>query len=1042
MSQFIKKLKEIKKETFRLNDFYTQELIELFDFQNKEDKNFILWNNEKSNFYEWDIYNLLKTLLSEDKLKDTEKEELIENYRNKFLGNNSSISQTYSLVYLDLFIDYYKTKDYKTLFRQLYDNSDNELVEKFTNIFREIKDEEYFVKSFNVFLWEETRYWNKYLTKINIEFLLSLKNENFIFFIKDTSNEWFAYLKELDLEKSNAFIEKVKLLWNSDINNKLKSQLLWIIEKLTDKENYNYDKNRIYEQFIKSDFCKLLGEYLWKMFTNLSLDIFDKIQDLFLWYWDVVILISNILNKDNIKSIIEKSWKNFYDVFIYENIEWWIKKGKKKLLEEFKKYENFNEKLKQRKETLEKNKSEQKERENKEKEKFFSWINKIIDEEKKDLKWISEYLLYHFDENTYKIQEDKEIIKIVKKQVRRFFKLPYSNPELYELKYTRKDEHWSSYTTHQFVVNHTFLRCLKFYQQFWFKINNDIKRKAIRYSPFAYENDLEDIFSIVWNSELWKDDIDYLLSVYDWTRTKDDLKYHNISSFTWFYEKYKDSFIKYWKIEIQNTFIKIINDEKYNSYERKYIAEKLAEIWEEEQLFELFNKYKSDESYFSNTEKLTLSVIFWKSVVKRFPNSKGKTEIINWFIKQLREAKISIPEVDYWEWMRWISWIESELSWDLDKEESFISVFKYINDLSFEKNIKEILNYSFEIIKEPKKDYRIYWNYLQQAVFNFYEGIEKKNLKKIFELEKEISEKVKDDETRILFKVNFLDKLISIYSENVDKWKIHEIYKGVYKVKITERNEILLLENMISLLKEEKEKMYKPLIITEWKTDWKHLKNAISKLQSFDNLKNDNILFHEFEDDDKKIDWSSDLVNLLKYLWKIWSRNIVIWIFDRDENHIINIHKNEKDEIKKWWNNVFSFCIPVPKNREKYNKISIEFYYTDEEIKTVCENKWTRLFFSNEIEEMVSKNQTNKKNINIKYNILKDPLIDDEYDKKIFDENIDKIVNWDWLKMAHSKNYFAENILKWKEWFNNFNLNNFDLIFSIIDKIISKTTSK
>lgn len=65
MSQFTKKLQEIKKETFRLNDFYTQELIELFDFQNDEDKNFLLWNNEKSNLYEGDIYNLLKSLLDE-----------------------------------------------------------------------------------------------------------------------------------------------------------------------------------------------------------------------------------------------------------------------------------------------------------------------------------------------------------------------------------------------------------------------------------------------------------------------------------------------------------------------------------------------------------------------------------------------------------------------------------------------------------------------------------------------------------------------------------------------------------------------------------------------------------------------------------------------------------------------------------------------------------------------------------------------------------------------------------------------------------------
>lgn len=1016
MSQFTKKLQEIKKETFRLNDFYTQELIELFDFQNDEDKNFLLWNNEKSNLYEGDIYNLLKSLLDEKKLEGYE-EEIIENYKDKYLKNNSAISQTYCLIYIDLFIDYYKTKDYKTLFRQLYDNSDNDLVKKFTDIFCEIKDEEYFVKSFNIFLWEETTFWKKYFSKINIEFLLGLKDEYFSSFIHNISNEWFIYFKDFDLEYSKILIKRIKWLWNSDINNKLKNQFLEIIDNAFWREGYKHDRYRKTENFIKSHFWKLLNKYIWKIFNDFSLDLFGKLWYL-LWYWDIITLISDILSIEYIEEIVKKSWKEFYDVSIFENIEWWTRKDKKKLLEEFKKYKEFNKRLEKRKEILEKNKLKQEERENKEKEKFFSWINKIIDEEKKDSKWINEYLLYHFDENTYKIQEDKEIKKIVRNQVKRFFKLEYSNPEKYELHYTRIDENGSSYRTHQFVVNHTFLRCLKFYQHFWFKINNDIKKKAIRYVPFAYEDDLENIFAFVWNTELGKDDIDYLLSVYDWTRNKDDLKYHNISSFTWFYEKYKDSFIKYWKIETQKTFIKIINDENHKSYERKYIAEKLSEIWEETQLFELFNNYKSEENYFSNIEKLTLAVIFWKSVVKRFPNSKGKTEIINWFIKQLREAKISIPEVDYWEWMRWISWIESELSWDLDKEESFISVFKYINDLTFEKDIKELLNYSFEIIEEPKKDYRIYWNYLQQAVFNFYEGIEKKNLKKIFELEKEISKKVKDDETRILFKVNFLDKLISIYSENVDKWKIHDIYKSVYNHEIP--------------LKEVKNF---PLIITEWKTDWRYFLKALDYFHNkweFLNIESKFFLkYWDKKDYENWICWTEYYLKmgdseLEKYLTNLINvrdkdpfinKTIRIWIFDSD-NVKINIVNSKKDLV-------FSFKIEP-------NDISTELLFSDDEIKTniIIENKEKRMYLWNEFNKESKRLIWNSK-ISIWWNessCFNKWWYNKVIDRNIYDENDEDI--------SLTKDTFSKLIYEWKIKVSSESWNNFKHIFEKITEII------
>jgi len=41
MSKFIKKLKEIKNETFHLSELNLSELVDEFDFLNKKDKEFI-----------------------------------------------------------------------------------------------------------------------------------------------------------------------------------------------------------------------------------------------------------------------------------------------------------------------------------------------------------------------------------------------------------------------------------------------------------------------------------------------------------------------------------------------------------------------------------------------------------------------------------------------------------------------------------------------------------------------------------------------------------------------------------------------------------------------------------------------------------------------------------------------------------------------------------------------------------------------------------------------------------------------------------------
>lgn len=156
-----------------------------------------------------------------------------------------------------------------------------------------------------------------------------------------------------------------------------------------------------------------------------------------------------------------------------------------------------------------------------------------------------------------------------------------------------------------------------------------------------------------------------------------------------------------------------------------------------------------------------------------------------------------------------------------------------------------------------------------------------------------------------------------------------------------------------------------PLIITEGSTDWKHMKAAEMALrqdgrycQLFENL---NFKFLEYEPMQTDVETclvvkmgDGELVKICKNMAKIPQPRKYIFIADRDRKDIRESLGGKDGEYKNWGNNVFSFVIPVPKNRESMpNDICIEHLYSDEEIKTECEiaGKKCRLFMGNEFDE-------------------------------------------------------------------------------------------
>lgn len=257
---------------------------------------------------------------------------------------------------------------------------------------------------------------------------------------------------------------------------------------------------------------------------------------------------------------------------------------------------------------------------------------------------------------------------------------------------------------------------------------------------------------------------------------------------------------------------------------------------------------------------------------------------------------------------------------------------------------------------------------------------------------------------------------------------------------------------------------YEPLLITEGQTDWVHLESAYLALSNieenkdiFKQLENFRIFEYEAKGQSHKISklglgvtghplhkvemGDNDLLKMCESLSKLPRSSPLICIFDHDNTKIIDKVMNN-GSFKYWGNNVYSFSIPVPENRKDTPLISIEHYYSDDEIKTPQkkDNVECRLYMGNEFDERGRSKQGNKlctnkskcgtNKINIlsrgKEEIVKSDLTDEADD----------------VDYSLSKSDFAWNIYNKEAGFNNFDFSNFIKIFEMIRDIIEHHNSQ
>lgn len=249
-----------------------------------------------------------------------------------------------------------------------------------------------------------------------------------------------------------------------------------------------------------------------------------------------------------------------------------------------------------------------------------------------------------------------------------------------------------------------------------------------------------------------------------------------------------------------------------------------------------------------------------------------------------------------------------------------------------------------------------------------------------------------------------------------------EIYQEVYNMMIGENNNF---KQLYDDLQTQLTADIKPLVITEGKTDTKHIKNPIKKL----GITDVDVAFYEIGSQD----WGdSQLKTMMEQLAKLDNKRKIIGIFDRDDKDIIKFTSADTCTYKNLrpGSNVYVFSIPLVNEAEYGTRISIEHYYHKKDLLKECEGK--RLFLGEEfLINMNSKDgkyQTRAKKLPHKIEV--NGVIDEAvYNYSDVEQT---------TSIALTKNDFADLVCGDTDYSTDFDLSNFNQIIDVLRKIINE----
>lgn len=327
-----------------------------------------------------------------------------------------------------------------------------------------------------------------------------------------------------------------------------------------------------------------------------------------------------------------------------------------------------------------------------------------------------------------------------------------------------------------------------------------------------------------------------------------------------------------------------------------------------------------------------------------------------------------------------------------------------------------------EIIDEPV---RIRINIINMVMKEYFLGKYKKinfNNKNIFlennikiEIFKEYSIYYSESEKT---RYDRIDKGIYFSKNNKKYIEVFNDYVIIYILNIKHEKEFHKKINILSISDNLNEVSF-PLVFTEGKTDWMHLKNSLNIFQSRGLYSELYVKFNEHTDTEMG---DNELDGMVRTFSKKKHLNKNIFIFDRDNKKYIEKYGNSR--FNNHGNNVFSFCIPEV--NESLDEICIEHYYKNKDIK-ISDTKGRRLFLGEEFYDNGNSKCGNY--VSSKRHCKKLDIIDN----KVYDKNDIKWEN----NLALSKNDFTKLIIKNEGDFSNFDIENFKLIFEVLQEIVN-----
>lgn len=271
------------------------------------------------------------------------------------------------------------------------------------------------------------------------------------------------------------------------------------------------------------------------------------------------------------------------------------------------------------------------------------------------------------------------------------------------------------------------------------------------------------------------------------------------------------------------------------------------------------------------------------------------------------------------------------------------------------------------------------------------------------------------DETEDFYKIYDLDNNGLICSPHCN-----DLFREVYEMMIAENEQYASKYNAI--LAETNESTI-PLLITEGKTDWKHLKSALRAL----GISDLNIDFYEYD----YTMGDSALMKLLEQFAISVPNRKIIGIFDRDNEAICTQILETGKSYKQLSKNIYALSIPTANEQIYGPYTSIEHYYPKNQLFKVTK-EGRRLFLGEEFfEGGMSKDKTY---LTKAKNIQNKVKVNGVIDEKVYCLETDPEFKH---SIALPKDDFAQLIYDQDAYASEFDFSEFAKIFEVIREVVN-----